>query len=241
MSVHVTCESRNVHKEDSSSKTGGVCLKDDKGDNLLMRKSKIDMSMMLRSLFPELYGYICFTVSQKKGLTSHLQHKWEVVAVLCIHTCDYLKKKKKKSAVSKIASYFSCSWHVNINSLTLVCQWRCRSVSRGWVWRCGERCWGWGGRQTGTPPADLGSRTQRTLSYTHTGTWKRNRCCSLLGGRMKWQMSLLFTQIWLRTTEPHGLPANLVSVLINNISVAQIKAILEAYWFFTWWSEEDRS
>lgn len=30
MSVHVTCESRNVHKEDSSSRTGGACLKDDK-------------------------------------------------------------------------------------------------------------------------------------------------------------------------------------------------------------------
>lgn len=131
--------------------------------------------------------------------------------------------KKKQSAVSKIASSFSCSWHVNRDSLTLVCQWRCRSVSRGWVWRCGGRGWGWGGRQTGTPPADLGSRTQRTLSYTHTGTWKRNRCCSLLGGKMKWQMSLLFTQIWLWTTEPHSLPANLVGVIIGNMTVAQKK------------------
>lgn len=43
------------------------------GDNLLMRKSKIDMSMMLRSLFPSLYGYVSFTLSQKKGFTSHLQ------------------------------------------------------------------------------------------------------------------------------------------------------------------------
>lgn len=131
-----------------------------------MRKSKMDMSMMLRSLFPELYGYICFTESQKKGFTSHLQQKWEVVAVLCLHMC--------------------CSWCVNVNSLTLVCRWRCRSVSRGWLWRCGGRGWGWGGRQTGTPPADLGSRTQRTLSCTHTGTWKRSRCCWLQRGRTEY-------------------------------------------------------
>lgn len=29
MSVHVTCESRNVYKGDPSSETGGVCLTDD--------------------------------------------------------------------------------------------------------------------------------------------------------------------------------------------------------------------
>lgn len=159
-----------------------------------MRKSKIDMSTMLRSLFPELYGYICFTVSQKKGFTSHLQQKWDVEKLFYVFLCvtGFFCLFFFKSAVSKIASSFTCSWHVNINGLTLVCQWRCRSVSRGWVRRCGGRCWGWGGRQTGSPPADLASRTQRTLSYTHTGTWRRNRCCSLSGGRMKWQMSLLF-------------------------------------------------
>lgn len=121
-----------------------------------------------------------------------------------------------KSAVSQLASSCTWSWHVTINCLTLVCQWRCRSVSRGWVWRYGGRGWGWGGRQTGSPPADLGSHTQRTLSYTHTGTWRRNRCCLLSGGRMKWQMSLLLTQIWLRTTEPANIePANVVSIWIN--------------------------
>lgn len=197
-----------------------VCLMI-KCDTLPMRKSKIDMSMMLRSLFPELYGYISFTVSQKKGFTSHLQQKWEVEAVLCVYMCDYIKNT---SAVSKIASSFSCSWHVNINSLTLVSQWRCRSVSRGWLWRCGGRCWGWGGRQTGTPPADLDSRRQRTLSYTHTGTWKRNRCCLLLGGRIRWQMSLLLTPIWGQSMKAHGLPANLVSKLITNMAEKKKKS-----------------
>lgn len=109
MSVHVTCESRNVHKGDSSSKTGGVCLMI-KGDILLMRKSKIDMSMMLRSLFPELYGYICFTVSQKKGFTSHLRQKWEVVAVLCLHMCDYCLKKSLQYLKLPLASVAVGAW-----------------------------------------------------------------------------------------------------------------------------------
>lgn len=56
-----------------------------------MRKSKIDMSMMLRSLFPELYGYICFTESQKKGFTSHLQQKPNAAAALCLLKRDYFK------------------------------------------------------------------------------------------------------------------------------------------------------
>lgn len=88
-----------------------------------MRKSKIDMSMMLRSLFPELYGCVSFTVSQKKGFTSHLQQKGEAVAVSGVCMCDCLKKKKKKkTAVAKIASSFNCSRRVNRNSLTLVCR-----------------------------------------------------------------------------------------------------------------------
>lgn len=90
-----------------------------KGYSLLMRKSKMDMSMMLRSLFPELYGYISFTVSQKKGFTSHLQQKGEAVAVLGVYMCDYLKKK---ATVAKIASFFNGGWHVNRDSPTLVCQ-----------------------------------------------------------------------------------------------------------------------
>lgn len=190
MPVHVTWESRNVHKKGSSGKTGAVCLIDDK------RWSSTYEEVEDRHVYDVeqpvswvIWIHLLHSVTEK-GI--HLppateMRSWE--AVLCVHIfvfCFF------KSAVSKIASSFTCSWHVNINGLTLVCQWRCRSVSRGWVRRCGGRCWGWGGRQTGSPPADLASRTQRTLSYTHTGTWRRNRCCWLLGGRMKWQMSLLF-------------------------------------------------
>lgn len=90
MSVHVTCESRKVHKDDSDCESGNAHLKMTvRGYHLLMRKSKIDMSMMLSSLFPELYGYICFTVSQKKGFTSHLQPKWKVLAALIVQMCGY--------------------------------------------------------------------------------------------------------------------------------------------------------
>lgn len=149
-----------------------------KGYHLLMRKSKIDMSMMLSSLFPELYGYICFTVSQKKGFTSHLQPKGKVLAALIVQMCDCYYFLNSMQILR-----FTCSWHVSMNFLTLLFRWRCRSVSRGWEWRCGGQCWGSAGRQTGTPPAGLGYHTQRTLSYTRTGTWKRNRCCLLLGGR----------------------------------------------------------
>lgn len=70
---------------------------------------------------------------------------------------------------------------VVVRRLTLLFQWTCRSGSRGWGWRCGGRGWGWAGRQTGIPPASLGSHTPRTPSYTHTGTWRRNTCCLLSG------------------------------------------------------------
>lgn len=63
--------------------------------------------------------------------------------------------------------------------LTPHARWRCRSVSRGWGWRCGERCWGRAGRQTGSPPAGRGSHTPRTPSCTRTGTWQRSTCCLL--------------------------------------------------------------
>lgn len=203
MSVHVTCESRSVHTEDSSSKTGGVCFMD--GKRWWPTYEEVEDSHVYDVEEPVSWviGIHLLHSVTEEGI--HLPSATEMRSCGCFR-CSYVGLfKEQKSAVFKIASSFSCSWYVNINSLTLVCQWRCRSVSRGWVWRCGGRCWGWGGRQTGTPPAGLGSHTQRTLSYTHTGTSKRNRCCSLLGGRNKWQMSLLFTQIWLRTREPHSL------------------------------------
>lgn len=89
-----------------------------------------------------------------------------------------------KTAISEILFYKIKSY--SSRGLTLLVRWRCRSVSRGWGWRCVARCWGRAGRPTGSPPAGRAPRTPRTPSCTRTGTWQRNTCCSLSGSRTKW-------------------------------------------------------
>lgn len=122
--------------------------------------------MLLRCISWETYS------AETRGEKNQKQTLGKVITNLIIITIFWLEATK--------------SFCYRDGGLTPLFQWRCRSVSRGWVWRCGGPCWGWAGRQTGSPPAGRGSRTRRTPSYTHTGTWRRNICCLLLGCRAKW-------------------------------------------------------
>lgn len=108
-------------------------------------------------------------------------------------------------------------------TLTPGVRWRSRSVSRGWGWRGGERCWGPAGRQTASPPACPGSHTRRILSYTRKGTWRRNTCCLLFGDKSK-----------KKKKDKHALNEAVTKELLFWNPHSQRK--LQSYWLLRWYA-----